>query len=95
MTTANFVCLIGKLTNLKVIKENKKELVFLEIMVSDETKSILPVHVMFLNSEMLKYLEVGYTIGVKGHLEKIDGSIKIIGEKITFLTSKANGEENE
>lgn len=35
-----------------------------------------------------EYSFKGDLVGVKGRLQNIDGSTKIIGEKITFLSSK-------
>lgn len=41
-----------------------------------------------------EYCKVGDTIGIKGRLQedKINGEMKIIAERVTFLSSKSNAE---
>lgn len=96
MMTINMVCLIGRLKVLKTLKKDDKDCLYLEIAVSDEKQNIFPIYLLFTKPEITQYLKIGDLVGIKGHLEIIEDSIKIIGEKISFLSSnKSSGEKNE
>ena len=48
-----------------------------------------------MSDNVKEYLSVGDIIGIKGRLESEGENIKLVADKISFLSSKKEGENNE
>jgi len=48
-----------------------------------------------INDNTREYCHKGDIIGVKGRIRVDEDGMKIVGEKVTFLTSKSTNDENE
>ena len=48
-----------------------------------------------MSDNVKEYLSVGDIIGLKGRLESEGENIKLVADKISFLSSKREGENNE
>ena len=86
----NSVFLVGRLVNeviddvieLSVNRVNKNEEGIYE-------SDIIPMIVWEgITKQMKEYCQKGDLIGVRGRLETRDGKVLVVGEKVTFLSSK-------
>ena len=93
----NMVCLIGRLSTDVNEKDSK-----INIAVASDVKNEEGVYEtifvdILLYGQMLentiKYLKKGDLVGVKGRLVNKDNELKVIADKLSFLTSKKVGEE--
>jgi len=89
----NLVFLIGRLENY-IIENNKLKLMIYYS--GDEIDVTLPIHMKFLPTQnVIDVLEEDMLIGLKCHLALDENNnIMVIGDKMTFLTSKNKGGEN-
>lgn len=97
----NTVALIGRIVKKPILKEleNGKKVCDLEISVpkhNEHGRDLVPcVLYQGIAENVVKYCESGDIVGVKGSVHNDDGSIKIIAEKVTFLSTSKKDEENE
>lgn len=100
----NLFTVVGRLVNKPILVEekNKKKCIIKistprfykneeGIIENDIIQVVLYQH---LAENLVEYCDVGDVVGVKGRIEsKIDDSIELIVEKVSFLSSKKRDEE--
>lgn len=97
----NTVAIIGRIVKKPILKEleNGKKVCDLEISVprhNEHGRDLVPCILnQAIAENVVKYCESGDIVGVKGSVHNDDGSIKIIAEKVTFLSTSTKDEENE
>lgn len=93
----NMVCLIGRL--LTDIKENDSKMTIgVQRLYKNENGEYLTDFIdVYIFGEMFKrvneYIKKGDLVAVKGRLEVKDNQIKVIADKLSFLTSNKKEEE--
>lgn len=93
----NMVCLIGRLSTDINEKDSTMTLAVQSNIKNEEGVydtyfiDILLYENMLKNS--MEYLKKGDLVGVKGRLKTEDNELKVVADKISFLSSKKVGEE--
>ena len=93
----NMVCLIGRL--LTDIKENDSKMTLgVQRMYKNENGEYLTDFIdVYIFGEMFRrineYIKKGDLVAVKGRLEVKDNQLKVIADKLSFLTSNKKEEE--
>lgn len=100
----NQLIIVGKLTENPEIKEVKnKKVGIINVAVQRpyknedgiyETDFIDCVLWEGIATNVNEYCHKGDVVGVKGKLQSEDGTIKVVAEKVTFLSSRKKDEEN-
>ena len=101
----NQIILVGRLVNEPEIKEREsgKEACSITLAVNRsfkntdgiyETDCIPCILWQGIAENTKEYCHTGDVIGIKGRLQTTNGELEVIAEKVTFLSSKRN-EENE
>lgn len=100
----NQTVLVGRLVQDPEIKEleNDKKVCNITLAVSRSYKNadgiyetdFIPVTLwQGIAEQTTNYCKKGNLVGVKGRLQVREGKVEVIGEKVTFLSSKAKEEE--
>lgn len=104
----NFI-LVGKLLDEKIeVKEvDGKKVAYITVAVprsfkneeGEYEKDLVPVELWFGVAENVSnYCHKNDTLGVKGRIQVVDSQVKLIADKVTFLSSSSTdkgGEDNE
>lgn len=98
----NQIMLVGRIVE---IKDNKENVVVTIAIPQNYKNSNGEYDVNFIDCNLYKgiaestkeYCKIGDVIGVKGRLQKLesDKQLKVIAERVTFLSSKAPRKEDE
>jgi single-strand DNA-binding protein len=91
----NQVVLVGRITNnLELKEENEKALVKITIAIPRNFKNsngeydsdLVECYTLGNTARnTAEYCKKGYLIGIKGRIESLDGNMRILAEKISFL----------
>lgn len=101
----NQIVLVGRITDIRIEEiDDDKKVAFLKLSVPRPYKNsqgeydtdVVPVIIYGgIADNVANYCNKGDLVGAKGRVESDDEGIKIIAEKVTFLSSKAEeSEEN-
>ena len=102
----NQVIVVGRLAeDIKIEKDEKNiEIATVKIIVSRPFKNVDGIYesdvipcVLWagMMSKAVKYCHKGDLLGVRGRLQMMDDKIQVLAEKITFLSSNKEKEEND
>lgn len=93
----NNVVLVGRVNNdIEKIEEDKKTTYRLTLQVSRNFKNqngeyetdLVPIELTgYIGSNVFEYCEVGDIIGAKGRIQNNENGIRVIAERITFLSN--------
>ena len=87
----NQVILVGKVSQSVCLESREnEEYVSMVLSVGDEE---IPVTLSkALSMQVIDFVRVGTTIGVKARLKCVKGSIEVCAEKLTFINTKEKGD---
>lgn len=101
----NQVVLIGRLTqDLEIEEKEERKVTCMKLAVQRNYKNTDGVYEtdfipVFLYNNIaentLKYIGKGDLVGIKGRLSSEDNKVYVVGEKVTFLTSKHQEKEED
>lgn len=101
----NYTVLVGRIVDIKIEEiDDDKKVAFLKLAIPRPYKNsqgeydidVVPV-ILYggIADNVANYCNKGDLVGAKGRVESDDESIKIIAEKVTFLSSKKIEESEE